>query len=158
MNDTIARGAARNGFGDEAEEELLRPLTAEEAQALRQKNPQLSPWRVVLAQACLGGVVAMLAWWLGGQVEAAWSALYGAATVVVPSALMARGVTRRLPVMSPTVSAVSVMSWSVVKIGVSVLMLLLAPSTVHGLNWPALLAAMLACMQVYWLALLWRRR
>jgi ATP synthase protein I len=37
-------------------------------------------------------------------------------------------------------------------------MLLLAPRIVHGLSWPALLATMVACMQTYWLALLWPGR
>jgi ATP synthase protein I len=46
----------------------------------------------------------------------------------------------------------------VVKIGFSVLMLLLAPKVVQPLSWPALLVAMVLCMQSYWLALLWRRR
>jgi ATP synthase protein I len=157
-NDTIARGAARSGFDDETEDEFLRPLTAEEAQALRLKNPQVSPWRVVGAQAVLGVVIAMLAVGLVGWAAVGWSALYGVAVVVVPGALMARGVTRRLPGVSPIGSAVSVMSWSVVKIGVSVFMLLLAPRVLHPLSWPALLATMVACMQVYWVALLWRRR
>jgi ATP synthase protein I len=50
------------------------------------------------------------------------------------------------------------MSWSLVKIGVSVAMLMLAPKLVQPLSWPALLAAMVLCMQVYWIALLWRGR
>jgi ATP synthase protein I len=50
------------------------------------------------------------------------------------------------------------MFWSLVKIGVSVLMLVLAPRVVQPLSWPALLAALVLCIQVYWLALLWRGR
>jgi ATP synthase protein I len=87
-----------------------------------------------------------------------WSVLYGAATVVVPGALMARGMTSRLSGMSPGVSAVSFMSWEMVKIGVSVAMLLLAPKLVQPLSWPALLAGLVLCMKVYWIALLWRGR
>jgi len=35
---------------------------------------------------------------------------------------------------------------------------LLAPKLVQPLSWPALLAGMALCMQVYWLALMWRGR
>jgi ATP synthase protein I len=49
------------------------------------------------------------------------------------------------------------MLWEMVKIGVSVLMLVLAPKIVQPLSWPALLVALVLCMQVYLLALLWRR-
>jgi ATP synthase protein I len=44
------------------------------------------------------------------------------------------------------------------KIAVSVAMLALAPRFVQPLSWPALLVAMVLCMKVYWLALLWRGR
>ena len=48
--------------------------------------------------------------------------------------------------------------WEMVKIGFSVPMLVLAPKIVQPLSWPALLVALVLCMKVYWLALLWRRR
>ena len=87
-----------------------------------------------------------------------WSVLYGAATVVVPGALMARGMTSRLTSMAPGVSAVSFMLWEFGKIGVSVAMLALAPKLVPGLSWPALLVALIVCIKVYWVALSWRGR
>jgi ATP synthase protein I len=37
-------------------------------------------------------------------------------------------------------------------------MLAAAPRVVRDLSWPALLVAMVLCLQVYWLALLWRGR
>ena len=86
----------------------------------------------------------------------AWSLLYGAATGVVPGALMARGMTSRLSSMSPGGSAASFMLWEMVKIAVSIAMLMLAPRLVQPLSWPALLAGLVLCMKVYWLALLWR--
>jgi ATP synthase protein I len=51
-----------------------------------------------------------------------------------------------------------VMGWSAVKTGVAIVMLMLASRLLHPVNWPALLAAMVLCMQVYWVALLWRGR
>ncbi|HEY8706755.1 MAG TPA: ATP synthase subunit I [Burkholderiaceae bacterium] len=158
MTEMFARGAARNGFDDGSEDPPVKALTRDEARALRARNPPLSPWRVIAVQAVVGGVVAALAWLVSGKPEVMWSALYGAATVVLPGALMARGMTSRLSSVSLGTSAVSVMLWSTVKIGVSIAMLMLAPKLVQPVSWPALLAAMVLCMQVYWFALLWRGR
>ena len=135
-----------------------RPLTREQAQDLRAKQPSLSPWRVVGAQAAVGGVAALLAMLFTGGQEWAWSVLYGAVTVVVPGALMARGMTSRLSSTSPGASAVSFMLWQSVKIGVSVALLVVAPKILQPLSWPALLVGMVLCMKVYWLALSWRGR
>ena len=136
----------------------FKPLSREEAQALRAKEPPVSPWRVIGVQAAVGAVVALLAALLTGRGEMGWSALYGAATVVVPGALMARGMTSKLSSMSPGASAVSFMSWEMVKIGVSVAMLMMAPRVVQPLSWPALLVGLVLCIKVYWFALLWRGR
>jgi ATP synthase protein I len=106
----------------------------------------------------VGGVVAVLAWLVSGERVVFASALYGAAVVVVPGALMARGMTSRLSSMSPGHSAVSFMLWEMVKIAVSVLMLVLAPKLVQPLSWPALLVGLVLCIKVYWLALSWRGR
>ena len=134
------------------------PLTKEQASALRAKHPSLSPWWVVGAQVVVGAVTALLAVLVTGRQEMAWSALYGAAIAVLPAALMARGMTSRLSSVSPGSSAVSFMLWESVKIAISVVMLMLAPRLVQPLSWPALLAALVLCMQTYWLALLWRGR
>jgi ATP synthase protein I len=125
---------------------------------LRQKDPPLNPWRVIAVQGGVGVVVALLAALATGRVEVGWSALYGAACVVVPGALMARGMTSRLSSMSPGVSAVSFMGWEMVKIAAAIAMLALAPKLVPALSWPALLVGMVLCMKVYWFALLWRGR
>ncbi|MEO5771878.1 MAG: ATP synthase subunit I [Burkholderiaceae bacterium] len=137
----------------------VKSLTRSEAQALVADNPQrVSPWWVIAVQAAIGVLVAASMALFGTAEGLFWSALYGAAVVVVPGALMARGMTSPLSSVSPGASAVSVMLWSTVKIGVSVALLMMAPKWVQPLSWPALLATMVACMQVYWLALLWRRR
>ena len=136
----------------------FKPLTRDEAQALRLAQPTISPWRVVAMQAVLGGVMALLALLVTGHGYLAWSAVMGAAAVVVPGALVARGMTSRLTSLSPVVSAVSVMLWESVKIAVSVALLALAPRIVKPLSWPLLLATLAACLSVYWFALLWRGR
>jgi len=136
----------------------FKPLTREEAEVLRANDPPLSPWWVVSAQAAVGVVVALAALLITGRSEVGWSALYGAAAVVIPAALMARGMTSRLSSVSPGASAVSFMVWEAAKIAVSVAMLALAPKLVQPLSWPALLVALVLCIKVYWVALSWRGR
>ncbi|HOX68494.1 MAG TPA: ATP synthase subunit I [Burkholderiaceae bacterium] len=158
MTQLIARGVASAGFDDEAEEPPVKPLTRDEAQALRVKSPQLSPWRVIAAQAVVGCLMALGAWWFSDQPGFVQSAIYGSIVAVLPGALMARGMTSRLSSLSVGSSAVSVMLWTVMKIGVSIAMLMLAPKLVQSLSWPVLLATLVLCMQVYLVALLWRGR
>jgi ATP synthase protein I len=149
--------AGRNGFEDETEDPPVKRLTSAEAAALQERDPSLSPWRVVAAQLAVGVAVAAAAWLVGGSVTAV-SALYGALVVVLPAALMARGTTSALSRLSVVTSAISMLVWAGVKMGASVLMLVLAPRIVQPLSWPALLVALVVCMQVYWFALLWRGR
>ena len=54
MTDSIAHRVASTGYDDDAEELPVTPLTRAEAQALRVRNPQVSPWRVVAAQVASG--------------------------------------------------------------------------------------------------------
>ncbi len=161
----IERHTRNERWGNEDDQEdeaataaAFKPLTREEAASLRKNDPPLSPWRVVLTQAAVGLGVALLAALLTGRPAVGASALYGAATVVLPAALMARGMTSRLSSMSPGASAVSFMLWEMVKIAVSIAMLMLAPKLVQPLSWPALLVGLVLCLKVYWLALLWRGR
>ena len=134
----------------------FKPLTRNEAQALRAKEPARSPWHVIAVQAAVGLVVALLTALLSGHPSYGWSVLYGAAVVVVPGALMARGMTSKLSSVSPGTSAVSFMLWEMVKIAFSVAMLVVAPKLVQPLSWPALLAGLMVCTKIYWVALLWR--
>ena len=162
--DVDANSAGRWRKWDDEEDEKgaeargFKTLTREEASALRARQPSLSPWRVIALQGAVGVVVALLSALVIGRVQVGWSALYGAACVVLPGALMARGMTSRLSSMSPGSSAVSFMLWEMVKIAVSIAMLMVAPKLVPGLSWPALLVGLVLCMKVYWLALLWRGR
>jgi ATP synthase protein I len=153
-----AKIVGRHGFEDDAEERPVKRLSAADVAALIRREPPLSPWRVVAAQATLGMLIAAVAWAATGSGSIGVSALYGALVVVLPAALMARGTTSPLSRLTPVSSAIGVMVWAGVKIGTSVLMLVLAAKVVQPLNWPALLMALVACMQVYWLALLWRSR
>jgi ATP synthase protein I len=145
---------------DDGDDKPYKALTREEAQALRARQPMISPWRVVGAQAVVGLLCVLVAWGFvsqgDGQQNAAWSALYGAAAVVIPSALLARGMTRRAT--SPIAAAMGLMFWETVKIAAAIAMLVIAARVVPQLNWPALLVTMVVCSQMNWFALLWRGR
>ena len=157
MTDTIDQGARTASETEEAADPPFKTMSREEAQALRASIPQVSPWRVVVAQAAAGLVCGAITWLVTERSGAAWSALYGAAAVVVPGALLARGMTRGTS-SNPGAAVFGFMFWELVKIGVAVGMLLAAPRVVPGLSWPALLVAMVVCVKVNWWALLWRRR
>jgi ATP synthase protein I len=151
MSDTIARGSA---FDDAPEQAPWKALTPAQAQELREQDPSISPWRVVAAQAVAGVVCVAVAWAVMQRESAAWSALYGAAATVIPGALLARGMTRGTS--GPVASAAGFMFWEMLKVGVAISMMVIAPRVVAHLSWPALLATMVVCIKVNWVALLWR--
>ena len=149
----------RSGVWDDEDDGAAAPwrrLSRAEADALRASEPPVSPWRVIAAQVAVGAAAALVGGLVTGRSEVAWSLLYGAAAVVVPGVLMARGMTSRLSAMNAGASAVSFMLWESVKIAVSVAMLVLANRIVQPLVWPALLVGLVVCIKVYWVALLWR--
>lgn len=156
MTDTIDHGARHAGFADEAQEPPFKTLSREEAQALKAQLPQVSPWRVVAAQAVAGLLCVAITWLLTQRSGAVWSSLYGALAVVLPGALLARGMTRGTG--SPVAAAAGFLFWEMLKIGVAIAMLVIAARVVPGLSWPVLLLTMVVCMKVNWVALLWRAR
>ncbi len=143
---------------DTPDAEPWQPLSAAEARALRAAVPMLAPWRVVAAQVLAGIATALLAWAVTGRASVMWSALYGAAAVVLPAAAMAGGLGRPVPQSAPALGAVRLLAWEAIKLMLAVAMLALAPRIVVPLSWPALLIGMVMCLKVYWLALLWRGR
>jgi len=157
-NERHVRGNRWDDEVDPAEDKPFRVLSREEAQVLSRQLKSVSPWRVVGVQVLVGVLVALVAWLISGGVSVGWSALYGAAAVVVPGVLMARGMTSQFSSQSPGAGALGFMVWELVKIGVSIAMLALASRVVQPVSWPALLVAMVLCMKVYWLALSWRGR
>jgi len=152
---TTKQSATKEWGPDEAMDASYKTLTAEEAKALRSKLPMVSPWRVLGAQALAGLVCTALVWAVTQSSSAAWSALYGALAVVLPGALLARGMTRGT--RSPVAAAVGFMFWEMLKIAASIALLVIAARVVPHLSWPALLITMVVCMKVNWLALAWRR-
>ncbi|WP_315125028.1 ATP synthase subunit I [Comamonas antarctica] len=141
----------------EAEDSDFNPLTAEEAQQWRQRNPPVSPWRVVAGQVLAGTLVALLAWLVSGRSAVGWSAAYGALAVVLPAALFARGLARQQAAPNAGAAMVGFFGWELAKLMLCIAMLAMAPKLVTGLSWLALLTGKVVTMKTYWIALLLRR-
>jgi len=158
---TVADGAA-DGWADGAAgsetNDDFKPLTRQEASELRSRMRLVSPGRLLMLQGGVGLLAAVCAGLLGQGWSTGLSALYGAAVVVVPGAVLAWALRSRPSTVSAAQRAVSFLFWELVKIVLSVAMLLLATRVVSGLSWLALLAGMVLSMKVYGLALLWRGR
>lgn len=145
-------------YQDESGEPEFTPLTATQAQALRERDPSISPWRVVIVQVLVGTLVALAAWVLTGKSQIAVSAAYGALAVVIPAALFARGLKSRLSSANAASAVLAFVLWELVKIFVTLAMLMAAPRLIDGLSWLAMLAGLVLTMKVYWIALLFRKK
>jgi len=154
--------ALKDSYESEDAEKLAKsdylPLTAAQAQALREIEPAVSPWRIVRLQCEVGALVALVAWGLTGEAVVGGSALYGALVVVIPAALFARGLMSRFSSINPATASFGFFLWEAVKIGVSVVMLAAAHRLIENLSWLALMAGLVVTLKVYWLALLMRAK
>lgn len=139
--------------GDQSQELVIKPLSADEAQALRQRQPHISPWRVLLWQALAGVLAAGVCWGMTRSVAAGWSAAYGMLAVIVPGALFARGLLRQRAAASAGSALAGFFVWELVKIVLTMAMLFAAPRLVVQLNWLALLAGFVVTMKVHWVAM-----
>jgi ATP synthase protein I len=144
MKNTAADTDIDSELGDEVSD--FKPLTSEEAQDWRRRNPQMSVWRFVVVQAVVGVLVALAAWLVTGRPEVGWSAAYGALSVVLPAALFARAVVRRRP-GGAAAAMVGIFGWELVKLVLCIAMLAAAPKLVPGLSWLALLAGLVVVMK-----------
>ena len=145
---------------DAAEQEVsdFTPLTAAQAQALREQHPAISPWWVVAGQVVVGVLVALVAWGVTGSRTVGWSAACGALAVIVPAALFARGLTGQFASANAGSAVLGFFVWELVKIVVTVGIFLAAQRWVAGLSWPAMLIGLVVTMKVYWIALGFQRK
>ena len=142
--------------GSDGEAVWRKPLTAEEARALRESDPSVSAGQVLRWQLLLGSVLTVLAFLLTQRSAVGWSVGYGVLAVLVPAALFARGLFSRVTLSSPGAAVAGFFVWELVKIGATLGMLFAAPRLVPELVWPALLVGLIVTMKVYWVALLVR--
>ncbi|KJS77285.1 MAG: ATP synthase subunit I [Serpentinimonas sp.] len=153
---------------DAAESDDFKPLSAEQASEWRARQPQWTVWSVVRWQ----GVLLLLATALTVPFALVWgrpewvvSVLYGGLCVLLPSALMAYGLTgsrwARKRAANPQGSAGGVLAgvfyWEGVKIVLVIAMLALAPSLIPNLSWLGLLLGLVVVLKAYWLVF-WKHR
>lgn len=157
-----AQQSGSDEWEDGVEETEFKPLTREEAQQWRAGQPELSIWRLVAWQALVGLTAGLLGWLLTQRASVGWSVLYGSAAVVLPSALMAYGVTSsalaRLLSGFAQAAFAGFLLWEGVKILLAVVMLWLAPQVVPSLSWLGLLAGLVVALKVYWFGFLIQAR
>jgi len=146
----------------DVEDAEFKPLTAEQAQQLRDANPEPSPWWVIVAQVVAGLIVAGVAWMWTGRPVAGVSALYGALAVAIPAALFVRGVMRGVTggaqAVNPSAAMLKFFVWELIKLALTVAFLAAAPWVIGDLSWLAMLAGIVAAMKMYWVALVVRPR
>ena len=138
---------------DEGLEPEFKPLSAEQAQAWRQHNPQASPWRVLFLQVGVGALMALLTGLFTGKWNLAASSAWGSVAVVIPAVVFVRALSRQMRRTQPGSALMGLMVWELVKIVLTVALLLVAPKVISDLSWFALVAGFVVTMKVYWLAM-----
>ncbi|MBO9652604.1 MAG: ATP synthase subunit I [Variovorax sp.] len=152
---TTARDVSKGFHEDPRDpEDEFKPLSAEEAQRLRDRKPLVSPWRVIAIQVAAGFLVALAAWGLTGRQNLGWSAAYGALAVVLPAAVFARGLTGRFASLNPGTAVFGFFLWEMVKLALTMAMLIAAPRLVEALSWPAMLIGLVVTMKAAWVAVM----
>jgi ATP synthase protein I len=136
--------------------EEFRPFTKQEAEAFRAKQPLRMPWKMLLAQAAAGVILAVLLGIFGG-VRWYSSALYGAAIVVIPGAMMVRGLKKPSGLL-PGALLIRFAAWEVAKLLLAIAMMAVAPKLINDLSWPVLLLALVVCLKVNWAVLFFDHR
>ena len=143
------------GLEDEAPEPEFKPLTPQEAQVWRLKNPTTSPWVILWVQVAVSVVLALVVGAWGNQPAWMWSVAWGGFAVVLPAALFARALSRQMKLGSSNVALAGLFMWELVKVVLTVVLLAAAPKVISELSWLALLAGFVVTMKVYWLAWYW---
>ncbi|MBC7647576.1 MAG: ATP synthase subunit I [Vitreoscilla sp.] len=149
----ISHSAENDVLDQQKDDDVIKPLNRDEAEALRLKNPSLSPWVVLAGQAGCGLLLAAVVWLVTGLANLGLSALYGVAAVVLPGALFARGLMSKVSSINPAAAVTGFFLWEMVKIGLVLAMLFAAPKLVPDLSWPAMLLGLVVTMKVVWLVL-----
>jgi len=142
---------------DGAAEDDFKPLTREQAHQWRSAQPALSVSKVLVWQAVFALGLAGLAAALTSDLVVVKSVLYGAAAVVLPSDLMAWGVTssavaRRVSGVAQA-ALLNFFVWEGIKLVLVLLLLVLAPVVLDAVNWLALVAGLVLVLKVYGLVL-----
>lgn len=163
---SVAASDQASDWEDGGEQEEYKPLTAQEAQQWRERQPQASPWRVVRGQWILMALAGLVSALLFRQADIVVSVLYGGICIALPTALMAYGLTSSpmahlLAVVFPQMAKVSlagVLFWEGIKVLLALALMGLAPRLIPNLSWLALVAGLVVVLKAYWLEFWWTSR
>jgi ATP synthase protein I len=138
----------------------FKPMTADEAQAWRLKNPASMPWRIIGLQAGVGVLMVLLTWLVMRELRLVASVAWGVVAVVIPAMVFVRALSRQINFGRPKSALVGLFFWELVKIVLTVALLLAAPKVITDLSWLALVASFVVTIKVYWLAMMlgWLQR
>jgi len=160
-----ASEASRGAVPDPADEDApddFKPLTREQAQQWRATQPHVSAWSVLRWQAVLALLAVLVAAVLFRRQAVVVSVLYGAFAVLVPSALMAWGLTKSALSRRASGGAQASLGiffvWEGAKVLLAIALLALAPRLVPDLSWLALVAGLVVVLKAHWLELWFRAR
>ena len=142
-------GGHKDPWQEDSDEGFVT-LDAAQAQALRERHPGWSAFQVVALQALCGLVFAAIAELVS---ERGWSVAYGCFAVVLPNAMLARGMSRKTTSNNVLSGVAALLVWEMVKVALALAMLFSAPWIVKNLSWPALMVGLVLTMKVHWLAL-----
>lgn len=85
QQDFAEEDGEENGLGS------FKTLSAEEAQRLRLQQPQPSLWSIFFLQISVALALVALTWLLTVENSTVWSVAYGTLSVILPSAVLMRG-------------------------------------------------------------------
>jgi ATP synthase protein I len=138
-----------SGWSDEAETDVT-PMSAQEAQAWRAKQPRWSVWRVLGLQLIGLLVLSALVGSLG-NLTLAQSVAWGGVCVLVPSLLFARALSSSASAQAGTF-LMRLLFWEGVKVLLTVALLFASPRVLPEINWLALVAGFVVTMKISWFA------
>ena len=138
---------------DSEQENNVTPLTRAEAEKLFGpgvgRPSRVTPLRVVAAQAAVSLAVALIVWLFFGQsTQATFSALLGGAVCWVPTGLFALYL-KRAGFRSKT----ALVAGEAVKAGITLALFIAIGEVYPDVRWLPMLAAYLAGLKIYWVAL-----
>lgn len=140
----------------QASEEIVPSVTKEQAAEIRKAMPPFDVWRVVRWQA-----MALVAFSAGvsifsHQLVVVGSFAWGGLCALIPSAMFARGISFQMKRATHAgLALLSMAKWELIKVASTVLMLLISPKVLLGLDWLALFVGFVVTMKVHWVACYW---
>jgi ATP synthase protein I len=138
-----------DSWSDDGAKEVT-PMTAQEAQAWRAKQPKWSVWRILGLQMISLLLLSALVVVLGG-VTLALSVVWGGVCVLVPSMLFARALSPSAPRQAGGFLA-RLLLWEGIKVLLTVAMLFISPRVLPDIHWLALVLGFVVTMKVSWFA------